>query len=58
MSYDGKPRGTTGRDGRINVRVRHGGFQVIQASLTLPDPSGKADEIVHSANLNFELPEE
>ena len=58
VSYDGKPRGTTGRDGRINIRVRHGGFQVIQASLTLPDASGKADEVVHSANLNFELPEE
>jgi nickel transport protein len=58
VSYDGKPRGTTGRDGRINIRVRHGGFQVIQASLTLPDASGKADEIIHAANLNFELPEE
>jgi nickel transport protein len=58
VSYDGKPRGTTGSDGRINIRVRHGGFQVIQASLTLPDASGKADEVIHAANLNFELPEE
>jgi nickel transport protein len=58
VSYDGKPRGTTGRDGRINIRLRHGGFQVIQASLTRPDASGKADEVIHSANLNFELPEE
>ncbi len=58
VSYDGKPRGTTGRDGRINIRVRHGGFQVIQASLTLPDASGKADEVIHAANLNFELPED
>jgi nickel transport protein len=57
VSYDGRPRGTTGRDGRINIRLRHGGFQVIQASLALPDASGKADEIVHSANLNFEVPE-
>ena len=58
VSYDGKPRGTTGRDGRINIRVRHGGFQVVQASLTLPDVSGKADEVIHAANLNFGLPEE
>ena len=58
VSYDGKPRGATGRDGRINIRLRHGGFQVIQASLTRPDASGKADEVIHSANLNFELPEE
>ena len=57
VTYDGKPRGQTGRDGEINIRLRHGGFQVIQASLSRPDVSGKADEIVHSANLNFELPE-
>ena len=57
VAYDGKPRGQTGEDGRINLRVRHGGFQVVQASLNRPDPSGKADEVIHSANLNFELPE-
>jgi nickel transport protein len=57
VSYDGKPRGQTGRDGEINIRLRHGGFQVIQASLSRPDASGKADEIVHAANLNFELAE-
>ena len=37
--------------------MHHGGFQVIQASLTLPDASGKADEVVHTADLDFELPE-
>jgi nickel transport protein len=58
VTYDDKPRGRTGRDGHINIRLRHPGFQVIQASLTRPDASGRADEIVHSANLNFELPEE
>jgi nickel transport protein len=57
VTYDGKPRGLTGRDGEINIRLRHAGFQVIQASLSRPDASGKADEIVHAANLNFELPE-
>lgn len=58
VTYDGKPRGQSGADGRINVRVRHGGFQVIQASLSRPNASDKADEVIHSANLNFELPED
>ena len=57
VAYDGKPRGQTGEDGLVNLRVRRGGFQVVQASLSRPDPSGKADEVIHSANLNFELPE-
>ena len=33
-------------------------FQVIQASHSLPDASDKADEVIHTSNLNFELPEE
>jgi len=58
VAYDGKPRGRPGPDGTINVRLRHGGFQVIQASLTRPLASEKADEVIYSTNLNFELPEE
>jgi nickel transport protein len=58
VAYDGKPRGQPGSDGAINIRVRHGGFQVIQASLTRSIASEKADEVVYSTNLNFELPEE
>ncbi len=58
VAYDGKPRGQPGGDGRINIRVRHGGFQVIQASWTRPDASEKADEVIYSTNLNFELPDE
>lgn len=58
VTYDGKPRGRTGPDGGINIRVRHGGFQFIQASLSRPDVSGKSDEIIHTANLNLELKEE
>mgnify|MGYP001814810636 CR=1 FL=1 len=57
VTYDGKPRGQTGPDGRINIRVRHAGFQVIQASLSRPDPSGMADEIIRTTNLNLELAE-
>jgi nickel transport protein len=58
VAYDGKPRGRPGPDGAINIRLRHGGFQVIQASLTRSIDSEKADQVIHSANLNFELPEE
>jgi nickel transport protein len=56
VAYDGKPRGRPGSDGEINIRVRHGGFQVIQASFTRPIASEEADEVIYSTNLNFELP--
>jgi len=55
VTYAGKPRGKTGEDGRMNIRLREPGLQLIQASLTLPDTSGIADEIVRTATLNFEL---
>ena len=58
VAYDGRPRGRSGPDGAINIRLRHGGFQVIQASLTRALVSEKADEVIHSTHLNFELPEE
>jgi nickel transport protein len=58
VAYDGKPRGRPGPDGAINIRLRHGGFQVIQATLVLPIASEKADEVIHSTNLNFEIPGE
>ncbi len=55
VSYDGHPRGESGEDGRINIRLRHDGFQVIQASYSLPLDSEKADRVVHTTNLNFEI---
>jgi nickel transport protein len=58
VAYDGKPRGRPGPDGGINIRLRHGGFQVIQATVTRSIASEKADEVIHSTNLNFELPED
>jgi hypothetical protein len=58
VAYDGKPRGRPGPDGAINIRLRHGGFQVIQASVTRSLASEKADQVIHSTHLNFELPEE
>ncbi len=55
VAYDGKERGSTGRDGELNIRLRHRGFQFIQAELRLPGDGEKTDEIIHGATLNFEL---
>ncbi len=55
VSYDGKPRGQTGKDGRINIRLRHDGFQIIQASYSVPIDSENADFVMHITNLNFEI---
>lgn len=58
VAYDGNPRGVTGPDGRINIRVRHGGLQVITGSLREPDPdTRKADPLLRSTTLLFELPD-
>ncbi len=58
VAYDGNPRGVTGSDGRINIRVRHGGLQVITGSLREPaSDTRKADTLLRSATLLFELPE-
>ncbi len=56
VAYDGDPRGVTGKDGRINLRIRHGGTQVITASADEPSVDGRSDKIVHSTSLMFELP--
>lgn len=55
VSYDGKTRGETGPDGRVNVRVRHGGLQLIQAAVRTPHPGPEADEVVHTTALTFAL---
>ena len=57
VAYDGNSRGTTGPDGRINIRVRHGGLQVITGSIKEPAPdTRKADSLLRSTTLLFELP--
>ncbi len=58
VAYDGNPRGVTGQYGRINIRVRHGGLQVITGSIQEPaDDAGKADTLLRSTTLLFELPD-
>ena len=55
VTYDGKPRGQTGADGTVNVRVKHGGQQLIQASTRTPHAGPEADEVVHTTALTFAL---
>jgi nickel transport protein len=47
----------TGADGKVNLRVRHPGMQVITASLERPLDNAKADKLVRSTVLMFELPQ-
>ena len=56
VAYDGNPRGVTGRDGGINIRIRHGGEQRITASVEEPLEDAEVDKLVRSTALFFELP--
>jgi len=55
VAYFGQPRGVSDADGRVNVRLQRPGFQLIQASLELPSNDGRADRMVQSTALQFEL---
>lgn len=54
VAYFGKPRGVTGSDGGINIRLGEAGFQLIQASLDLALDDGKADRAILATSLQFE----
>jgi nickel transport protein len=56
VAYQGDTRGTTGDDGRIAIRIRHGGMQLISASVETPLSDGKADTVIRATALQFELP--
>ncbi len=59
VAYDGNPRGVTGKDGRINIRIRHGGLQVITGSIDEPPrDETKADKLIRATTLFFELSEQ
>jgi hypothetical protein len=40
----------------VNIRIRHGGTQVITASVDEPSPDAKADKLMRSTALVFDLP--
>lgn len=55
VAYGGDTRGATGEDGRIAIRLRQGGMQLIAASVETPLSDGKADVAIRSAILQFEI---
>ncbi len=57
VAYHGDTRGETDADGRIAIRLRHGGIQLISASVETPLADGKADVEIVAATLQWELPQ-
>ncbi len=55
VAYDGKFRGLTDSKGRVNIRIKHKGFQLIEATFKEKINSEKADEIIYTTTLNFEV---
>ena len=55
VAYGSDTRGATGEDGRIAIRLRQGGMQLIAASIEVPLADGKADVAIRSAILQFEI---
>ena len=58
VAYGGETRGATGADGRIAIRLRQDGMQMIAASVETPlaDANNtKADVTIRSAALQFEI---
>lgn len=55
VAYHGDPRGVTGDDGHVNLRIRHKGLQLITASLEEGLDSEKADKRVRSTILMFDI---
>ena len=57
VAYHGSPRGVSAADGRVNIRLRDPGFQLIQASVDDPPRDAtKADKTVYATHLGFTLP--
>jgi len=57
VAYGGDTRGASGEDGKVAIRLRQGGLQLIEASLETRLADGKADTLVRATTLQFELPQ-
>ena len=57
VAYAGNTRGASGRDGKVSIRLRQGGLQLLEASQETPLTDGKADRLIRTASLEFEIPE-
>ncbi len=58
VAYAGSTRGETDSEGRVNIRLRNPGLQLLRASYRIPLESERADEEVHTTTLVFELRQE
>lgn len=55
VAYGDDTRGVSAPDGRIAIRLRHEGTQLITTTLDTPLTDGKADRSLRSATLQFEI---
>jgi nickel transport protein len=55
VAYAGDTRGASGPDGKVAVRLRQSGIQLIEASVETPLADGKADSAIRTASLQFEI---
>jgi nickel transport protein len=53
--YMGQPRGQTDEQGKINIRLKEKGLQLVQATYRQPSDKIQADELVHTTHLLFEI---
>lgn len=56
VAYDGNARGVTGPDGKANIRIRHGGVQMLAASFEEAAQDSQAEKVVRGTILHLELP--
>ena len=55
VAYAGDTRGASGADGKVAIRLRQGGMQLLEASLENPMTDGKADTSIRTASLQFDI---
>jgi nickel transport protein len=55
VAYAGDTRGATGTDGKVSIRLRQPGVQLIEASMEIPLTDGKADTAIRTTILQFVL---
>ena len=55
VAYGDRPRGESGADGRVNIRIKKRGLQNIKATLREPCSDNRCDEIVYTTSLNIEV---
>lgn len=56
LAYAGEPRGVTGADGQLNVRLRAAGVQMISASIEESSHEPRVGKTIHATALQFEVP--